>query len=84
MDPRHGAPLHAAGRRNRSRTERLFGAARSAVLFVGGSGVLVGVWALSERQTAFWPGWVIIVWGSAVTLHAWVALRPADRRRSRA
>jgi hypothetical protein len=51
------------------------------VLFVGGSGALIGLWALSDRETAFWPGWVVLLWGVAVTLRVWAALRPADRWR---
>lgn len=63
--------------RHRDRSERLMAAARHSVLFVGVSAVLTLAWALSDRQTAFWPGWIMVLWAPLVTLQAWSAMRPS-------
>ena len=66
--------------RYQERDERLMAAARHAVLFAGTSAVLTLVWALSERTTTFWPGWVMVLWAPLVTLQTWSAMRPGPTK----
>ena len=61
--------------------------------FLGVSAVMILVWALTRDGTEpeddstgfFWPFWVMLIWGVALTAHALYALRrPAfERRRDR-
>jgi hypothetical protein len=59
--------------------------------FLGVSALLLVVWALTrdgapaEDDSAgfFWPFWVMLVWGAALTAHALYALRKPAFRRTR-
>jgi len=46
------------------------------LVYVLVNGLLVVVWATTNRDAHFWPIWPIAGWGIGVVMHAWETFRP--------